>query len=659
MLYRAAWWPLSVVVTVWLWWRGRKEAGYRAHLAERWGHVAGDPSAMGGLWIHAASVGEVQAALVLLPQLEQDWGAHAITWTVQTPAGRDVLLERTQGRAKVFYAPMDLKQAVTRFLDRVQPRMLLLLERELWPEWLWQCEQHAIQVALVNARLTERSAQRSGALMRLLKLRLAQLACVACADSNSQARFASQGVPASQLHETGNLKFESTRSRQSESTAPLATTGRRVVVAASTHAADEAAILGIWPLIAQRYPDTLLVLAPRHSPRFDDVAAHLGSTGLQFVRRSHHEPVSSTTQVLLLDTLGELADCYAGAYLALMGGTWADVGGHSPLEALAQGCPVLMGPNVHQFPELYGAIDEHGAGEQLSAADLANTLAIWLDDRSQRDQAGLQGKTFWLSQQGAKAKTHALLTQLRGWPRHPMDEVAVERKGNTTVWWNISASSTSQRSQGFETGTDPRHLPTGSGRGQVTLMEREGNTWLLRHYRRGGLVAKWNPDRYAAQPVPLTRAMREMTLLREMISLGLAVPTPIAARCIQKGWHYQADIIVGYLAGTNNLAQLLSQRALEPQEWASIGQAIRQMHDHQIYHSDLNCHNILLDIHRTVWLIDFDKCERRLGEKWKQPNLLRLRRSLLKESTQQQDFNLESESLHQMLYAYSTRQSEI
>jgi 3-deoxy-D-manno-octulosonic-acid transferase len=349
-LYRLAWWPLSVAVSAWLWWRGRKEAGYRAHLAERWGCVDSHPSALGGLWIHAASVGEVQAALVLLPQLEQAWGAHAITWTVQTPAGRAVLQERTRGRAQVFYAPMDLKPAVARFLDRVQPRMLLLLERELWPEWLWQCEQRAIEVALVNARLTERSAQRSGTLMLLLKPRLARLACVACADKASRARFALQGVPDSRLHTTGNLKFEGNLGSNAGPGTPVAASGRRVVVAASTHAADESAILGIWPRMAQRFPDALLVLAPRHPQRFDAVATHLSTSGLTFARRSRQEPVQADTQVLLLDTLGELARCYEGVAVALMGGTWAQVGGHSPMEALAQGCPVLVGPHVHQFP---------------------------------------------------------------------------------------------------------------------------------------------------------------------------------------------------------------------------------------------------------------------------------------------------------------------
>jgi 3-deoxy-D-manno-octulosonic-acid transferase len=156
---------------------------------------------------------------------------------------------------------------------------------------------------------------------------------------------------------------------------------------------------------------------------------------------------------------------------------------------------------------------------------------------------------------------------------------------------------------------------------------------LTRHYRRGGLLARWNRDRYRAAPAALTRAMREMTLLREMRSIGLPVPRPIAARCVQRGRTYQADIIVGYLPDTRNVAEWLSERALTADEWRAIGWVIRQMHEHQIYHSDLNCHNILLNgSSGQVWLIDFDKCERRGGDAWKAGNLARLERSLLKEA---------------------------
>lgn len=648
-LYQIAWWPLALGVHAWLWWRGRREAGYREHLRERWGLVEVPPSCLGGLWIHAASVGEVQAALALLPQLERAWGAHAILWTVQTPAGRDLLLDRTQGQAQVCFAPMDHPLTVRRFLDRAQPRTLLLLERELWPEWLWQCEQRAVTVAMVNARFTERSAKRSGFLQRLLRPRLEKLDCVVCADAASVTRFATHGVPAHRLHTAGNLKFDGMLAV--EHPTQLDTGGKWLVVATSTHEVDEQVILRAWKTLAPRFTDALLVLAPRHQPRFDDVARRLTADSWSWARRSRMEPIQGTTQVLLLDTLGELAGVLQNARLALMGGTWANVGGHSPLEALAGGCPVLMGPNVHQFPDLYSAILEHNAGEYTEPDTLTQTLDRWLSSPEQCQTAGRRGKTFWRSQQGAVERTLVPLGQLRSWPLRPMELIWTDEQANITIWWNADATTATERSAGFSVSEAARTLPTGSGRGQVTVEQRGDAEWLIRHYRRGGMVARWNPDRYPAAPVPLTRAMREMTLLREMRSIGMPVPQPIAARCERRGRTYQADIIVGYVDQTRNMAQWLGERPLSPEEWIAVGRAIRQMHNHQIHHSDLNCHNILLDTSGQVWLIDFDKCERRGGEAWKAINLARLQRSLIKEAGLK-SIKFKNDDFHLLQYAY-------
>ncbi len=623
-LYQIVWWPLSWLVMAWLWWRGRKEPAYRQHLHERWGGVTAHPSAMGGVWIHAASVGEVQAALTLLPGIEAAWGAHAVRWTVQTPAGRDLLLERTQGRACVTYAPLDHPWAVRRFLRAAQPRLLVLLERELWPEWLRQCEQAAIGVVVVNARLTERHGQRGGWLHRVLAPRWRHLQWVACADAASADRFRAHGVAAHRVCTTGNLKFDGATGAADRTTTPGPWPGRRVVVAASTHADDEAALLACWPRLADPMPDALLVLAPRHRPRFDDVAQALAQHGLRYVRYSRQEPVSPDTQVLLLDTLGDLASCYAHADLALMGGTWARVGGHSPLEAMAQGCPVLMGPHTHQFPDLYDAILSSQAGERVPEAHLDQALYAWLADGERRQRAGARAREFWRSQQGAHQRTMEVLTRLPTWPQHPMAPVTVRTQGSAVEWWSTTPTT------GFDAEATGDHLPTGSGRGAVIRLRREGGDWLWRHYRRGGLVARWNHDRYRRAPVHQTRAMQEMTLLREMVSLGLPVPRAVAARCIHAGRHYTADIIVEFLPGTQNLAQILRTRPLTDAEWTAVGRGIRRMHDHQIYHSDLNCHNILIDADGGVWLIDFDKCERRGGEGWKADNIQRLLRSIRK-----------------------------
>ena len=174
-LYRLIATLLTGPVLLALWWRGRREQGYRQAIMERLGYVNAKPSALGGLWLHVASVGEAQAALNLRPKLEAQWGEGCITWTTQTPAARAFLLDRTAGAVQPFFAPLDTLWAVRRFMRRVQPRMLLLLERELWPEWLWQCEQRAVPVAVVNARLKQRSTQHWPYSSHWVRLRLQRL----------------------------------------------------------------------------------------------------------------------------------------------------------------------------------------------------------------------------------------------------------------------------------------------------------------------------------------------------------------------------------------------------------------------------------------------------------------------------------------------------
>jgi 3-deoxy-D-manno-octulosonic-acid transferase len=184
------------------------------------------------------------------------------------------------------------------------------------------------------------------------------------------------------------------------------------------------------------------------------------------------------------------------------------------------------------------------------------------------------------------------------------------------------------------------NLATGSGRGQAHKVENDGHTWVLRHYRRGGWVARWVHDTYPSGPTVDTRAMQELMLLRHMRSLGLPVPKPVAAHCQRHskwlGRHsrYRANILIEYIPNTRNLVQCLREGPLAPETWQAVGRAIAQLHSKQIFHSDLNAHNILMNDAGHVWLVDFDKCGLRPGDDWKARNLARLQRSLRKEFTQ-------------------------
>lgn len=657
-LYRLALRLALGPLLLWLWWRGFREPAYRQGLAQRLGHVQPQPAAHGGLWLHAASVGEAQAALRLWPDLAAQWGEHAITWTTQTPAGLALLRERLGPQAQLWLAPIDSPGAVRRFLRRVQPRMLLLMERELWPEWLWQCAQHGIEVAVLNARLTPRSARRWPYTSRWMQAHLQRLALVLAADDTSLQAFAALGLPAGRLQLTGNLKFE-VPAAPGAPALPLPVQTRNVIVAASTHADDEALLREGWPAFAAKHPQALLVLAPRHPQRFDEVARQW--QGVPLLRRSQLAAlpleVPADTQVLLLDSIGELAGCFAGARLCLMGGTWAPVGGHNALEALAQGCPVLFGPHTHQFAQLYAAMAEAGVARRVDAQALWSTVEDLLATPAVLQAMGEAARRWVHAEQGARARTLQALARLPAWPLQPM--AAVQAGGDQAdCFWFDPALTGPVEAASF----DPAHhgdkaqgLATGSGRGQALRVTHQGREAVLRHYRRGGLVARFNPDRYPAAPQAETRAMQEFSLLREMRSLGLPVPRPIAARCVRTGsitGAYRADILIDCIADARNLAQCLDTQRLSSVVWHATGEAIARLHAHGIDHTDLNCHNLLLDAQGQVWLIDFDKCGRRAPGPWREGNLQRLLRSLRKESGRRPGFQWYEDDWASLLKGY-------
>ena len=649
--YRGLMRLLSGPALLWLWGRGFREPGYRLGLKERLGFVPVRPSAMGGLWLHVASVGEAQAALALWPALSAQWGKDSVTWTTQTPAARRLIEQRTHGEVLPLFAPLDTVGATRRFLQRVQPRTLVLMERELWPEWLWQCEQRAIEVAVVNARLKAGAANRWPYTQHWMRQRIQALSQVWCADEVSQQRFERLGLAPVRLGTTGNLKFDLPAHSGDGPTWIAAGHDRRVVVAASTHSADEEAILSAWPTIRSQHPDALLVLAPRHAPRFDAVAQSLIDGGLvlgqTLARRSLGHLVSKDTQIALLDTIGELAQCYPSAQLCLMGGTWANVGGHNALEPLAAGCPVVFGTHTHQFPDLYADMLHAGAALCVNGDAIGTEAAKLLSAAPKRQRMQAAGRAFVDAQRGSAVRTLQGLQQLKSWPVTPMPAVCTAHDAAGTHWFNSDLLHTLPP-HAFEPARYPgqtQALATGSGRGQAHRVSHEGQSWVIRHYRRGGWVAKFNADQYPAVQTHDSRAMQEFALLREMHSRGLPAPQPVAARCARSmpwmgSWgRYRADIAVVCIDQSTNLSQRLDHERPEPAIWRAVGQAIAQMHAHQIDHTDLNCHNILINANGQVWLIDFDKCQRRQGDAWKAGNLQRLLRSLRKEQARRTGFH--------------------
>jgi 3-deoxy-D-manno-octulosonic-acid transferase len=657
-LYRLASVCLAGPTLAWLWWRGRPgrgDVGYRLRLQERLGFIETRPESMGGLWLHAASVGEVQAAQPLIEQLLRQWPDSALTVSTQTPTGAAALKAHWSERVRHVYAPLDTPGASARFLARLQPRLLILVEREIWPEWLRQCRAQVIPVALVNARLSERSARGYQRWAKLMGPVWPQLH-VAAADQHSAAHLLTLGVPPSQIQITGNLKFDVAAPPPRQDVPSLWPKGARdALVAGSTHEGDEELLLSLWPTLQAAHPRALLVLVPRHPQRFDAVASRLAQSGLRWVRQSSGQAVETSTQVLLVDAMGQLMHWYAQAHVCLVGGTFAPVGGHNPLEPLSLGQPIVFGPHTHNAASLFADIAASGVGQ--CAADGA-ALQRMLDEalapgstlQSEQTPKEAPGPAHppraqvvrdWLeAHAGASERTTQILATLWASAEPQVWSPARGHQQGADSFWLDPQCMARVSAEDFDLA---RHhhstaLATGSGRGQAHSLQLGTQAMVLRHYRRGGLVAKISHDLFWRTAVHESRAMREFNLLRLMRSWQLPVPLAVAARHHGRGLFYQADILIGLIPDTLNLAQCLVQRPVQQAEWEAIGRAIRRMHDHQVFHSDLNIHNLLLDTQGRAWIVDFDKCGLRPGEDWKAQNLARLQRSLRKEASRLSPF---------------------
>ncbi|MBA4178084.1 MAG: 3-deoxy-D-manno-octulosonic acid transferase [Leptothrix sp. (in: Bacteria)] len=355
-----------------LWWRGRREPAYRAHWGERLGFAPANPST-GRLWLHAVSLGETHAAAPLIAALRARRPGLRLLLTHGTATGREAgarLLR--EGDAQVWL-PYDTPGAVRRFLRAHRPVVGVLMETEIWPALLAEAEAAGVPMVLANARLSARSAAKGLRLRALLHPALTGLACVLAQTEADAARLREAGARGVAV--MGNLKFDLAPDPQ------LLARGREwrgalvrpVVLAASTREGEEAPLLQAWSALPA--PRPLLLLVPRHPQRFDEVAAMVAAAGFSLQRRSsfgERPPVdAAAADVWLGDSLGEMALYFALADVALLGGSFAPLGGHNLIEAAACGCPLLMGPHTFNFALAAELSLAAGAAERVADIDAA------------------------------------------------------------------------------------------------------------------------------------------------------------------------------------------------------------------------------------------------------------------------------------------------
>ncbi|WP_448694611.1 lipid IV(A) 3-deoxy-D-manno-octulosonic acid transferase [Pseudomonas moraviensis] len=362
-----------------LWLRARKAPAYAKRIGERF--TLGIPTLQpGGIWVHAVSVGESIAAAPMIRALLQRYPALPITVTCMTPTGSERIqaLFANEPRIQHCYLPYDLPCAAARFLDRVQPKLAVIMETELWPNHIHQCAKRGIPVALANGRLSERSARGYGRFSKLTAPMLAEMSLFAIQTEAEAQRFRDLGARPQTVEVTGSIKFDlaidpQLLQRAAELRSQWQAQDRPVWIAASTHEGEDEVLLDAHRRLLSSHPDALLILVPRHPERFNSVFELCQREGFATVRRSTGAQVDAQTSVLLGDTMGELLFLYALADSAFVGGSLVPNGGHNLLEPAALAKPVLSGPHLFNFLDIAAQMREAGA---LVEVDDAEGLAI-------------------------------------------------------------------------------------------------------------------------------------------------------------------------------------------------------------------------------------------------------------------------------------------
>jgi 3-deoxy-D-manno-octulosonic-acid transferase len=406
----------------WWLWRMATTQKYREGLAERLGRVRflkgqGDRPL---IWVHAVSVGEVLAVSRLVKTLDAELPEYFVAISTTTRTGQELARERF-GVNRVFYCPLDLPWAVHAYFNALKPKLLILAETEFWPNLLSGCFRRRIPVAVVNARISDRSWPRYQLARRFFRPLLEQLSLALAQSEIDADRLKTLGCRPQGISVAGNLKFDVHAANEADATLQLKALApdMRFMVAGSTLEGEEAALLKAWPQLLEADPQLAMVLAPRHPERFSAVAALLDQSGFKWVKRSGWRSQSASTiqplhpgQIVLLDTIGELASVYSLAAVAFVGGSLIPAGGHNPLEPAQFGVPIVMGPHYANFRAITDDLLAHDAIRITEKENLAKVLVDLLCDGTAAKAMGDRACQVFAQQSGATARCMDALKEL-------------------------------------------------------------------------------------------------------------------------------------------------------------------------------------------------------------------------------------------------------
>lgn len=418
-IYSLLFLALLPLIVLRLFLKGQALPAYRQRIAERFARYSSEPLASSPVWIHAVSVGECEAAFPLIRKFRSEQAGLPILMTCTTPTGSSRIQSVLGDSVTHVYLPYDLPWIARRFFRHFNPRLGIIMETEIWPNLFGVAEEMGVPLMIANGRLSERSMRGYSRLSSLIAPALRPVKRIAAQSKADADRYQAIGASAGSVMNTGNIKYDiewnAAQASESQALRRAWFHHRKVIVAGSTHPGEESLILNAFEQVRERFPDTILVLVPRHPERGAAVREICQRDGFLVKLFTETTFIDANDDVLVIDRVGELRRFYGACQVAYIGGSLVPHGGQNPLEPLVAGVPVLFGPHMTNFKEIRKHILEARAGIEVhSDAELANRLICLLDDPEQARSMGARGEIMIRQNQGAMNRIYELTAGLLG-----------------------------------------------------------------------------------------------------------------------------------------------------------------------------------------------------------------------------------------------------
>ncbi|MBN1684518.1 MAG: lipid IV(A) 3-deoxy-D-manno-octulosonic acid transferase [Gammaproteobacteria bacterium] len=416
-LYTFLFYLLLPFIMLRLLWRSLKAPAYRRRWSERFGFFKLPPNFKNAIWIHAVSVGEVLSAVPLIQSLQKQYPHHVMLVTTMTPTGSARVQSLFKESVYHIYLPYDLPCIIKRFLNKIQPKIAIIMETEIWPNLLHECHQRHIPILIGNARLSLKSMRYYSFFKKFIKNCLKHVSIIAPQSKRDAEHFLQLGVDPHKIQLLGNIKFDVKPPEGIETKAKNLRKQlgeKRIIwVVGSTHEGEDEQILDAYQHLKAAAPNTLLILVPRHPERFENVSNLCKSRGFTIARRSLKETCNDSTDIYLGDTMGEMMTFYATSDIAYVGGSLVPTGGHNLLEPALFSLPILTGPHTFNFQEITRQLQEaNGLIMIHHSKELAQKVIELINDSKLRNALGKRAHQVILNNRGSLQKHLKLISDL-------------------------------------------------------------------------------------------------------------------------------------------------------------------------------------------------------------------------------------------------------